>query len=194
MSRLRTLRPVAALLLAAAAGCGVSEEAAPRGIDPEAVPFGLLEPQPPSTTSSTAAVPRVAVEVYFVAGDRLKAVSREVPAPIVLSTVLDAVESGPGDAEAASGLRNAVPDGAVTRASSSSSVAHVDLAASFAAVDPAEQLLAIAQIVFTASAIAGVDSVAFSVSGRPAEVPIDGASLVSRPVGRSDYTSVAPTS
>lgn len=190
----RQLHAVVALLLVTVVGCGVSEEAAPRGIDSGAVPFGLLEPRAPSTTSTTAAVPRVTIEVFFVAGDRLTTVRREVAAAAVLSTALDAVEAGPSDAEASAGLRNALPEDAVTRVTSSSSVANVDLAASFAAVDPAEQLLAIAQIVFTASAVTGVDSVAFSVEGRPAEVPIDGASLVSRPVARSDYTSVAPVS
>lgn len=195
MRRRRLLHAVVALLLVPVAGCGVSEEAAPRGIDSDAVPFDLLEPKGASTTSTTAAAPRVAVEVYFIAGDRLTAVRREIASPVVLSSALDAVEAGPTEAEATAGLRTAVPDDAVTSASSSSSsVAHVDLASSFAAVDPAEQLLAIAQIVFTASAVTGVDSVAFSVAGHPAEVPIDGATLVSRAVGRSDYTSVVPAS
>jgi spore germination protein GerM len=47
-------------------------------------------------------------------------------------------------------------------------------------------------MVYTATAIAGVDGVRFEVAGEPAEVPRGDGTLTGRPVDRSDYQLDAP--
>jgi spore germination protein GerM len=56
----------------------------------------------------------------------------------------------------------------------------------------AQQALGIAQFVYTATEIPGVERVRFRVGGQPAEVPRGDGTLSSRAVDRSDYPSVAP--
>ena len=184
----------AALVLVAllAAGCGVPTDAQPRPIPGDRVPFELLDPEPIPTSTPSAPAGSLAATVFMVAGEGLSPVRRDVPAPASPERVLQALVSGVVPEEAARNLRSAI--GATTRASVAEEGAgrlRVELSPAFLSTATNEQILAVAQIVYTLTALPGVDSVAFTVSGRPVEVPAGDGTLRSGPVRRSDFESVA---
>lgn len=101
--------------------------------------------------------------------------------------------AGPTAAEAADGVRTAVaPGGVMTRVTNSApDTAVAEASPGFARISGSDQLLAVAQVVWTLTEHPGTSLVSVNVDGTPLEVPTDrGLSRV--PVGRSDYTSVAP--
>ena len=126
--------------------------------------------------------------------DHLVAVGRDVPvhAPDLL-TVLGALVAGPTDAESAAGLQTALPaQTPVISASITGGVATVNLGGTFGQLVGPPQIQAVAQVVFTASALPGVTGVTFELSGQPVEVPV--ASGVDVPVAStSQFATLAPT-
>jgi spore germination protein GerM len=55
-----------------------------------------------------------------------------------------------------------------------------------------EQLIALAEIVYTATARPGVGQVSFTLEGEPIEIPRGDGSLTSDAVTRGDYRELAP--
>jgi spore germination protein GerM len=53
-------------------------------------------------------------------------------------------------------------------------------------------MIALAEIVFTATGRPGVGQVSFSLDGRPVEVPRADGSLTSEPLARTDFRELAP--
>jgi hypothetical protein len=186
------VRRLAAGLVAAAffvAGCGVPTDGHPRSIDPDNVPFGLLDLAPATTTTSPG--PADSIEVFLVGGDRLLAVRRSVPDATSLQARLDALLMGATEQEAQLGLRTALAFSSGLVSEISGSTARIDFGEAFGVPDP-EQVLAIAQIVFTATAMDGIDRVAFFVRGRPVEAPAQDGTLRSEPFMRGDFALLAP--
>lgn len=182
---------VLAVVAVTGAACGVPGDAHARPIAADDVPFGLLADRAgsPSTTVASA---DTEVSVYLVSGERLAEVRRPFAAGSGLKGLLALVTSGPTDAEAAAGLRSALPATAVVDAATSNGEADVSLSETFASLDSREQVLAIAQIVYTATGDPGINAVRFAVDGKSVEVPNGQASLVTRPVTRADYAALAP--
>lgn len=183
---------VAATILLALAACGVPTDDEARVTDPAEVPFGLLDADRRARTDVERSGPTV-VEVYLFAETEaaLIPVARRVEDP-TLMTALAELERGPTDAEAAAGLRSALDESDVIIAADvSGDTATVDLAEGFSAISGADQLVAIAQTVFTATARPGVDQVAFLLDGRPIEIPRGDGSLTSGAVSRDDYADSA---
>lgn len=179
---------LAATIVLALAACGVPTDDEVRVTDPAEVPFGLLDADRPARTDVEPSGPTV-VEVYLFAETEgeLIPVARRVEDP-TLMTALAELERGPTDAEAATGLRSALDESDVVIAADvSGDTATVDLAEGFSAISGANQLVAIAQTVFTATARPGVDQVAFLLEGRPIEIPRGDGSLTSGTVTRDDY-------
>ena len=79
------------------------------------------------------------------------------------------------------GVDEVLPDGLTT----------VSVTRGFTGITGGNQLLAVAQIVWTLTELPTVTTVRFVVEGTPVEVPTDGG-LTNRSVGRDDYRSVAP--
>jgi spore germination protein GerM len=69
-------------------------------------------------------------------------------------------------------------------------VGTVDLGGSFGQVGGQEQILAVAQLVFTATSVPGIVKVQFTLGGRPVEVPAGDGTLTQGPLGRSDFPSL----
>lgn len=182
---LRAVRRVLALLvLAVLTGCTAP---AGRPVQEPAVPSAVQGPP--------SAGPRPAwrdVTVYFVHGARLAAVSRRV-AEWRPQTSVDVLLAGPTRAEVASGLRTSlVPqDMTVTTAPDGDRTAVIAVGREFTGIQGADQLLAVAQVVWTVTQFPEVDQVWVSLDGTRLEVPTD-EGLTDRPVDRFDYTSVAP--
>jgi spore germination protein GerM len=175
------------------AACGVPKDETPRQIDAQNVPFDLLAP---TTTTSPAAMPAEAptraVTVFFAQADgRLAPVEREVEAPATLRKALLALLTGPRSQETAMStaitsetrllhVRGPV-DGLVT----------IDLSEEMLDVTGRQQILALAQVVYTATAYPDVTRVLFQFEGSAREVPNGDGTLTSTPLGRLSYRGLA---
>lgn len=183
------------LALAVAAGCGVPVDQSPTALPRQGVPFGLLD-QSGASTTTTAPGPspvEVTVQIFLLSPDgHLVTVTRDVPFPAPITTVLTALVDGPTDAEAANSLQSAVPaQTTVLSAVVVNGVATVDLGGTFAQLVGQTEIDAVAQVVFTATALAGVTQVAFELNGQPVAVPTAAGADV--PVtNRSQFASMAP--
>jgi len=177
----------------AATSCGVRDERGVERANPDDVPFGLLE-EDREPVAAPLPGPRSAAELYFVDddGERLVPIERLVASDSV-SGLLAELESGTTDAESASGLRSALTDAeAIASVGIEGGVAIIDMTESFRELGGDDQLVAIAQMVFTLTGRSDVDEVSFTLAGEPVEVPRGDGSLTSGTLGRDDYESLAP--
>nr|WP_246247237.1 GerMN domain-containing protein [Cellulomonas septica] len=127
----------------------------------------------------------------MVRDDRLEAVRR----PSTSATLEDAVEAlsaGPSRDETRAGLRSAVAVDSVRSAETDDEVVVVDVSHDFVETSGSDQLLAVAQLVWTVTEASGRPEVRLTSGGDPVEVPTD-RGLSSGDVARDDYASVAPT-
>jgi hypothetical protein len=181
----------AALLMAGSlVACGIPADSQPQAIARKDIPFDLLAP---STTIAGPGVPgpRVPVNVYLVGITGLVPVSRGVRSPATLPEALSALLAGPTDTEVADGLRTAITaQTSVSAGPVGFGVGTVDLGGAFGQVGGQEQILAVAQLVFTATGVPGIAEVQFTLAGRPVEVPAGDGTLTQGPLGRSDFPSL----
>ena len=187
MSARRPVALLAAAMLWLLTGCGVPADPAPRSIPAGEVPFGLLG----TTTTSTRPAPATRAVVFLVEGDQLVPVRREVMAPATPATVLATMATGPTPSEAAAGLRTALVTG-VRLLQLSAGTATVRLDRDFAATHIREQILALAQLVYTITELPGVDGVQFTFDNEPAEIPTAEGRLKAGPVNRVDFAAIGP--
>jgi spore germination protein GerM len=193
MTRHRIVTVLAAVaVVGALAGCGVGAESSPRVIGRSDVPFGLGERANTATTIPSDAP--YAYTIFLVNKDQLRAVtrgSRTAPTPL---SRLRALTHGPNQSETGDGLTTAVgPDVTVESVRVSDGLATVALSGEGATQSAgSDRALAIAQLVYTATAIPGVNRVSFEVDGKTTEVPRGDGTLTSKPVRRSDYGLAVP--
>lgn len=183
MTRLRLLVVLAGLALVLA-GCGIRPESRPT---PITVPTATATPDTPGESGG----PREVV-VYLVEDERLVAVERQVET-VSLANRLGLLLAGPLPAEATQGVTTSVPPQSLRPVvvDATSGVAYVEATAVFTEVVGANQLLAVAQVVWTVTEAPRTNKVSITVNGEPLEVPTDdGLSRV--PVTRDQYMSVAP--
>ena len=178
-----------ALVVVLAAACGVPKDGHPRPIEAQNVPFDLLAPTgASSTTTMPPATASRQVTIFLADADgHLVAVKRDVEAPSTLKKALTALLAGPSADEA--GLHTAITsdtkllhlrgpvDGLVT----------LDLSRQLLDVTGRQQILALAQVVYTATGYPGVDRVLFQFNGASREVPNGEGTLTSTPLGRLSY-------
>ncbi|MCB1038503.1 MAG: GerMN domain-containing protein [Acidimicrobiales bacterium] len=184
--RVAVLAVVAAL--AVVPGCGVSAESDANRIDPDSVPFGLLDVQSTTTEASTGEP----VTIFLLSGDKLLAVPRTLPDDGELADLLELVVTGPTPTEQGLGVTSAVAPGTVASVGTERGVAEVDLTESFGEIGSADQLLALAQIVYVLTAQPGIGSVAFTLEGEPIEVPRTDGTASDQPLTRDDFAALAP--
>jgi hypothetical protein len=188
---------VVLLTAVALAGCGVPIDRSPSALPRHDIPFGLLRPSAPSTTTSTSTPSPVQApaSIFLVSPlGHVVAVTREVPAAEAsITAVLGALVKGPTNAETAAGLESAIPAqtsviGAVT---GTDGVATVNLGGTFGQLVGQAQIQAVAQIVFTATALPGVTGVTFELAGQAVDVPVASGAQV--PVAnRLQFAPLAP--
>lgn len=184
---------VGVVLLGLGTGCGVRSDPAPRALSAGDVPYGLLEEAPPTTVASRPpSVPTEGVNVYLVEGDRMVPAVRQVNAPASVAKALTALLFGPVEDEAAAGIRSAISPTAGLQARSVDPATYVvDLSAEFAQGSVSEQILGLAQVVWTATDIPGITGVQFTLNGAPIQVPTPTGST-GDPVGRDAFAELAP--
>ena len=104
---------------------------------PSKVPFDLLDPHPPTTTTTTQPKPSsyVSVQVFFLnATNELTAVQRFVAAPAPLTAVLGALLEGPSSSDP-QGTATAIPSNVkVLSVSTQAGIVTVNMNAAFGAI------------------------------------------------------------
>lgn len=187
-------RRVAALLLAAwsaallGGGCGVGPEADAHRAAPEAVPFDLLEEPEAAPASRPSAA---TTTVYLVADGRLVPVERDAPDGGGLDEVAELLASGPTEAERALGLTSSLPQDQIAGVEARRGVAQVDLAPTFADLNPRDQALAIAQLTYSLTGRPGIGRVGFVLDGVATEVPRGDGTLTADALAREDFATLA---
>jgi spore germination protein GerM len=186
---------LAAVLLAfVAAGCAIPTQSAPSTMSPSKVPFGLLDPHLPTTTT-TQPKSFVSVKVFFLGStNQLEAASRFVASPAPLSAVITSMLAGPTKGETDQGLSTAIPsDVSVLSAITQDGVVTVNLSAAFGQITGNSIELAVAQIVATVVTENGpTTGVVFEIEGERTSVPIANGSQVNGPVYLLQFLSAAP--
>ena len=180
---------IAVAVVAGLVGCGVpSEDQASTATGPD-VPYGLLEPADVTTPSISERSTRK-VTIWLAASNRVVPIVREVELPVTISDVYDALVAGPTASEATLGLRSAIATDVVGAADIAAGVATVELQPAFTAATPRDQLLALAQLVYTATELDAVQVVRFTLDGQPVDVPRGDGSISNGPVTRRDYAAL----
>lgn len=170
---------VAGVLLLASCGFPAQDEATPVKDDRPAT----LITDPPGGVRVTEST-----TVWFVADDELQPVSRRLSSPVEAADILAALLEGVTPAESARALRSAVPSGDMVRSvTTSGGRADVDLAVEFADIPAGDQLLALAQIVFTLTDLRGIGRVRFTVGDVPVVVPLPDGESTEDSVSRDDF-------
>lgn len=184
---------VALIGTVALVSCGVPTETDADLAEPQDVPFGLLdEDRQPVTGDNPSG--QTAIEIYLYAEDQ------DIVVPVVrlvergsIAAAISELGRGPTDAESDVDLRSALTEvDAIDDVETSGGVAAIDLAESFSDIRGADQLIAIAQLVFTATARPGIGQVNFTHGGQPIEIPRGDGSLTRGTVTREDYSTLAP--
>lgn len=184
----RRLRVAASGVLVAAlpSACAIASEDVARDIPVlQQVELGV---DSGSQAGEAAGQARIYLLVPDAAGDAtaITAVSRDVDeSPTAL---LGALLAGPNDDELDGQLRTAIPDGTVLRSAQlRSGTLVVDVSASLLELSDDSLVAALAQIVFTATEVAGVRSVRVLVDGADRQWPAAGGELRARPLTVYDY-------
>jgi spore germination protein GerM len=168
------------------ASCGVPSQSAAEKIPPDQVPFGLVAAGEVSTTTTDVLNPSAAT-VYLIRADKLVPVERSSSGLGAMDRVAVLAE-GPTEAESADGFRSAINDEAVVGGVTvTGPLAVVDFTSRFSELPRGDQLLAVAQLVYTLTEIPGVTELSFRLEGRPTAVPRADGSLSDLPVTPSDY-------
>lgn len=190
----RTLLLIGISLAVMAAACGVPNDHAPREIDASNVPFSLLAPTggATSTTAPSALAPMSRVTIYLAdAEGDLVPVEREVSAPGTVRKALEVLLRGPTTDEADT-LRTAITlDTKLLRVSGpEDGLVTIDLSHQLLDVTGRQQILALAQVVYTATSRRDVERVLFRVDGEPKEVPTGDGTLTASPLDRLSYSEL----
>jgi spore germination protein GerM len=175
---------VAGLALTLAA-CGVPTQSTPKAISSNRVPFGLLDPRVPVTTTTQPRQSLVPVHVFFLSSTlQLVSVERVVYSPAPLSSILTALLAGPDASDAAAGLTTAIPDDVnVLSAVTQGTLVTVNFNTAFSQISGADAELAVSQVVATVATEIGMGTgVEFEIDGQHTSVPIASGATVPGPV------------
>lgn len=163
------------------ASCGVSAQDEPVPVRAVATSATTVTPPPKGDED---------VVVYFVRDGMLIPVRRSAPDSST-RTALELLMTGPTGAEAADGLQTAIAPQELLEESVTAHDLTIRATRDFTGIAGDNQLLGVAQLVWTVTEGSPDNGVRVSVEGRYIELPTDrGLTLLA--VQRSDYASVAP--
>lgn len=179
------------------AACGVREDDKPREILRPALPRQLFEPNPSSTTTQPPTEHTQYRKLYLVRGtDTLAETfvgieSPRNPADIPRVVIDNLINRPPVTSN--SELTSAIPpDTKLRSVVQHDDVLDIDLSG-LGTVESTNQRLAVAQIVFTATAIEGINGVRFLIDGSPTAVPLDeSTSEIGATITRDDFPKLRP--
>jgi spore germination protein GerM len=191
--------PIVATVAVVAAACAIPTQSQPSTIASSRVPFHLLDPHPPTTTTTQPKpASYVTVKVFYLdtkANDQLQPVVRYVSAPAPLISIINALLAGPSSGDSAAGLTTALPtDVAVLSATSTApNVVTVNFNNEFGQITGTATEQAVAQVVATVANETGATTgVTFEIEGQHTSVPVANGSQVAGPVYLLDFLNIAP--
>jgi hypothetical protein len=180
-----------------ATGCAIPTQNRPSIISPSRVPFRLLSPHSPATTSTQPPISSlVSVKIFLLGSNQsLEAVQRLVPSPAPLTSVISSLVVGPTSSEAAAGTTTAIPTSVrVLSATIQNGVVTVNFNAAFAGITGADTELAVSQVVATVAAQNGLSTgVIFEIGGVRTSVPVASGAEVLGPVYALQFVTVPTT-
>lgn len=188
MRRAPRLAAVAMLaaLGAAASACSIPTQGDPSSIPASKVPFNLLDPHPPTTTT-TQPKALVSVQVFFInaSTQQLQAEQRYVASPAPLTSIITAMLGGPAENE--NDVYTAIPSDVSVLSTNTApgNVIIVNMNNAFVQITGVDAQLAVGQIVATVATANGLDKntgVVFEIDGQRTPVPIANGSEVNGPV------------
>jgi spore germination protein GerM len=185
-----------AVLAILVAACGIPVDHSPRVLDRRDMPAALTGGSTSTTQRASGAL--VSLHIYLVrnigSDQGMQRVSVEVPEKNTIVSQAEAalnalIADQPSSRPSTANLTNAIPSSVRIRGVSlDGNVLELDLSHIDSAVVAGNQKLAIAQMVFTATDLTGINAVSFSNDGQPLQVPLDSAiSKAGAPIRRDDY-------
>jgi spore germination protein GerM len=194
--RRRAVLGALALVALLGAACSIPTQGSPVSIAPSKVPFSLLNPNPPTTTT-TLPKSLVPVKVFFLnsnANNQLTPADRVVASPALLSAILDDLIAGPSSSEQNIGLTTAIPNNvAVLSATANGNIVTVNFNSAFGSFIGTATEEAVAQVVSTVANANGFGTgVIFEIDGVRTSVPIANGSQEPGPVYVLQFLSGAP--
>ena len=188
----RWLAPLLAAVVLLSA-CGVPTEDSADLADDGEVPFGLLDRDREPVTGANPSGRGVEIFLYDDDTDTLSPVIRRVEDDS-LSAVISQLEQDLSEEETMADVRNPLAgvDAVATVENDGGGVVTIDLSEEFSDIRRSDQLIAIAQLVFTSTARPGVGQVSFTLEGARVEIPRGDGSLTTGNVTRQDYATLAP--
>jgi spore germination protein GerM len=192
------VRALVRLLVAALAvvvvACGVPEDDGPQELSADQVPFGLLTTPTTTTQPNEFPEPGRRATLYFVNADaEIVDVVREVPDQSPRSVITTLLETDSNSLDP--GVSSNIPPGTrLLDILRDDELLTVDLSEEFNSVTGERFIRAVAQIVFTATDLSGIDLVAFRVDGEPIEVGDGTGAAQSDPVSANDYQNLLAVS
>ncbi|MCU1377870.1 MAG: hypothetical protein JWN29_853 [Acidimicrobiales bacterium] len=188
---MKRLIPVLTAVLLLVVACGVPGDNTPQTIAAKDVPYKLLAPTAENTTTTqpSAFTATVRVTIYLADADgKLQGVRRLITAPATPAKAVASLLNGPSKEEA-DRLHSAITtdtkllgidgpaDGLIT----------LDLSHHLLDITGRQQILALAQLVFTVTSLQSVDRVLFQIDGANVEVPNGDGKLTASPLGGLSY-------
>ncbi len=160
MRRVDWFAPITVVAMALVTGCGIRPDAAPRDIPIE-------DRSLPASPISAAGASGGDARIYLLTPTEPRQVRSVTRSTGTRDDLLAALVAGPTDGELSLPLSSALPaELEVLSTRSVGSVLYVDLSSAIAELSGSGLTLAVAQIVFTATDIAGVDAVQLTVDGQ----------------------------
>ena len=182
----------ASLVLAAllAAGCGIPEDRHPTALPGGVITPGLGSTRTTATTPNNSPEPALAATVFFVRAEHVAPVVRRTTRAD-LQTALELLLSGPTEGEIGADLRTAIsPQTQLHSVTVNGTTAVIDVTSAFVEVAGQEQILALAQVVLTATTVTGITEVRFALEGQPVDVPRADGTLSSGSLTAADYAAL----
>ena len=184
---------VVLVLALAVVGCGVPDSSRPEVIQEREVPFQLLAPTA-SVTSTTqpGSVATARATIYLIDADgHLVSAEREVKFPATVGRSLEALLQGPTEDETGR-LSTSITSGTelLDLEGPTDGLVTVDLSEELLDITGRQQILALAQVVYTVTALPNVERVLFRIDGERREVPNGDGKLTSSPLGRGSYRAL----
>jgi len=180
---------VTATLLGAVAACGVQLDDEPREVAANTLPYGLLETSTTGSTASTTPLPTFQSTSVFLVdnSDFLVEVRRQLPGEVRVA--VGSLLAPPTEIEVNSGLSTAIAPSTSLRGvvGPEDGLVTIDLRSDGTDGSPEISRLAFAQLVYTATAVPGVERVLFQVDGQAREVPTGEGQSTAEPLSQADY-------
>jgi hypothetical protein len=169
------------------ASCGVPTDSEAVRIPAEDVPFGLVATATSAAPVTSDLAPDIAVDLFYVSGEELVAVTGSAPAPLTPDGVVTALllPSSPS-----SSVRSVLEPDDIVSVTTQGRTVVLDLDQTLLELPTSEQVLAVGQLVLTLTVLDEVADVAFVSGGEPVAVPLPDGTAASDPVGASAFASL----